>query len=60
MQEVSQEAFYDKINPLDVIVSCVGKWPYTSLFKTRYTQTEVGRVTQNDIYPIKNTYFLTG
>lgn len=63
MRQVTKEVFFDKINHMDVVVSAVGNYPYTSEFQTRGRQlvgfakpvlNEYGRLK----YPVEDDYFL--
>ena len=44
MKKVNKDSFYKKIGDLDVIVSVIGNYPYTTLFLIRHTRKEIGRV----------------
>jgi len=64
MKEVTKEQFWEKINTSekDIISSSVGNWPYTNVFKYRYSRAEVGRIVQKKTdggYPIVSDYYLT-
>lgn len=61
MKEVTKENFFKIIGPLDVVVDVQGKYPYTTLFKSR-RGTEVGKIVGSyppgKRYPVLETYFL--
>jgi len=42
--EVSKQRFYELVGPRDVVTECVGQYPYTTIFRTRYGDVEVGRI----------------
>jgi hypothetical protein len=52
---VTSEEFFKVIGPLDVHPEIIGKYPYTSIFKSRQG-IEVGRIV--DDCDGKSTYFL--
>ena len=66
MKEVTKEEFYEKIEPLDVLVSIENEHirPYNNLFKLRGNGKLVGKIvnsfTDNEFmkYPIISKYFL--
>ena len=42
--EVSKQRFYELVGPRDVVTECAGRYPYTTIFWTRYGEVEVGRI----------------
>ena len=62
MERVSKGEFYKIIGPLDVVLTTVGNYPYTTIFKLRNGK-EVGRsvseFTTEYRWPVVSSYYLT-
>ena len=62
MREVSPDEFYRVIGIGDIVSRVAqGKYPYTSIFETRYGQREVGRIVPTSgagEYPVVEKYLL--
>ena len=62
MREVTKDEFYRAIGNGDIVSRVAqGKYPYTSIFETRYGQREVGRVVPTSAageYPVVEKYLL--
>lgn len=60
-EPVSMDRFFEFVNPKDVHPYPTGKWPYTSLWKTRGGQVvakSVDIVPEGGVHPITHYYIL--
>ena len=62
MKEVTIDEFYKAIGPLDVVLSAVGDYPYTTEFKMRNSGTIKGKVVDRigvgDEDPLVSVFYL--
>jgi len=62
MKEVTKDDFYQVIGPLNVMVSTIGDYPYTSEFRLKDSNILIGRVIprkESSTYPyFINHYYL--
>lgn len=56
MNQVTQEVFYDKINPLNVSIKVSKSFPYSCEFKVKNTGRIVGKSVDSYTDGIKNKY----
>ena len=57
MIEVNKEKFFECVYPLDIEVSPIGKYPYTSIFKIKGSNKLVGKIIKSGLtYPYTTTY----